>query len=56
MVPARLFQPVITQDVRIAATLPRTGYGKEMMKAHTRLNEFVERGIVPEDLKEGRGS
>jgi hypothetical protein len=22
-----------------------------MMKAHTRLNEFVERGIVPEDLK-----
>jgi len=29
---------------------------KEMMKAHTRLNEFVERGIVPEDLKDGSGS
>lgn len=24
---------------------------KEMMKAHTRLNDFVERGIVPDDLK-----
>jgi len=24
---------------------------KEMMKAHTRLNDFVERGILPEDLK-----
>jgi predicted urease superfamily metal-dependent hydrolase len=23
----------------------------EMMKAHNRLNEFLERGIVPEDLK-----
>jgi hypothetical protein len=29
---------------------------REMMKAHTRLNEFVERGIVPEDLKQGNGS
>ena len=28
---------------------------REMMKAHTRLNEFVERGIVPEDLKQGDG-
>ena len=24
---------------------------KEMMNAHTRLNEFIEQGIVPEDLK-----
>jgi hypothetical protein len=24
---------------------------KEMMKAHTRLNDFIERGIVPDDLK-----
>jgi hypothetical protein len=24
---------------------------KEMMTAHTRLNDFIERGIVPEDLK-----
>jgi hypothetical protein len=24
----------------------------EMMKAHTRLNDFTERGIVPEDLKQ----
>ena len=24
---------------------------EEMMAAHTRLNDFVERGIVPEDLK-----
>jgi len=24
---------------------------KEMMRAHTRLNDFIERGIVPEDLK-----
>jgi len=24
---------------------------KKMMTAHTRLNEFLERGIVPEDLK-----
>ena len=29
---------------------------KEMMRAHTRLNEFIERGIVPEDLKQGSGS
>ncbi len=25
----------------------------ERMKAHTRLNDFLERGIVPEDLKRG---
>ena len=24
----------------------------EMMKAHHRLNDFIERGIVPEDLKQ----
>jgi len=24
---------------------------KEMMTAHKRLNDFIERGIVPEDLK-----
>ena|SRR5258706_2734232 len=29
---------------------------EEMMNAHTRLNGFVERGIVPEDLKHGNGS
>jgi hypothetical protein len=26
----------------------------EMMKAHARLNDFIERGIVPEDLKRSR--
>jgi hypothetical protein len=26
---------------------------KEMMEAHTRLNDFIERGVVPEDLKQG---
>jgi len=24
---------------------------KEMMKAHSRLNEFIELGLVPDDLK-----
>jgi hypothetical protein len=24
---------------------------KEMMKAHTRLNDYISRGIVPEDVK-----
>jgi hypothetical protein len=27
---------------------------KAMMTAHTRLNDFIEGGIMPEDLKEGR--
>jgi hypothetical protein len=26
---------------------------KEMMEAHARLNDFIERGVVPEDLKRG---
>jgi len=25
--------------------------GKDLMRAHTRLNDFLSRGIVPEDLK-----
>lgn len=24
---------------------------REMMRAHTRLNDFIERGVVPDDLK-----
>jgi hypothetical protein len=28
-----------------------TAARKEMMTAHKRLNEFIERGVVPEDLK-----
>jgi len=29
---------------------------KEMMTAHERLNDFIERGIVPEDLKRSSGA
>jgi hypothetical protein len=28
---------------------------KEVMKAHVRLNEFLSRGIIPDDLKQGSG-
>ena len=28
---------------------------EEMIKAHARLNDFVERGIVPDNLKTGGG-
>jgi len=28
---------------------------KEMRKAHSRLNDFLSRGIVPEDLKQAGG-
>jgi hypothetical protein len=28
---------------------------KEVMKAHTRLNDFLGQGIIPEDLKQGNG-
>jgi hypothetical protein len=28
---------------------------KEMMKAHTRLNDFLGQGTIPEDLKQGSG-
>jgi len=27
----------------------------EMMNAHKRLNDYIERGIVPDDLKRGEG-
>ena len=30
-----------------------TAAREEMMKAHDRLNDCIERGIVPEDLKQG---
>jgi hypothetical protein len=29
---------------------------KDMMKAHARLNDFLKSGIVPIDLKRGRGA
>ena len=28
---------------------------KEVMKAHNRLNDFLSRGVIPEDLKQGSG-
>ena len=33
-----------------------TAARKEMMRAHSRLNDFVTRGVIPDDLKQQGGS
>jgi len=53
--PSGLPHPDGTQRIRNASR-DLDSARRQMMKAHTRLNEFVERGIVPEDLKQGNGS
>ena len=47
-------QPDGTQRIHDASRELSTAR-KEMMKAHTRLGDYIERGVVPEDLKR-RGS
>jgi hypothetical protein len=53
--PSGLPHPDGTQRIRNASR-DLDSARREMMKAHTRLNEFIERGVVPEDLKQGNGS
>ena len=44
------YNPDGTQRIKDAAS-KMSAARDEMMVAHTRLNDFIERGIVPEDLK-----
>ena len=49
-IPSGLPQPDGTQRVHnVSRAL--SAAREEVMKAHTRLNEFLSRGIIPEDLK-----
>jgi hypothetical protein len=48
--PSGLPQPDGVQRIKSASN-ELTVARKEMMKAHKRLNDFIEDGIVPEDLK-----
>ena len=49
-IPSSLPHPDGTQRLR-NASLDLTLARHEMMKAHNRLNDYLSRGIVPEDLK-----
>src|SRR5258705_10589714 len=49
-IPSSLPHPDGTQHLR-NASLDLTLARHEMMKAHYRLNDYLSRGIVPEDLK-----
>jgi hypothetical protein len=54
-IPSALPQPGGTQRIHQASrevTIARM----EMLRAHHRLSDFLNAGIVPEDLKHGRGS
>lgn len=50
-IPSGLAHPDGTQRIHNASR-ELDAARKEMMNAHTRLNEFTEQGIVPEDLKQ----
>jgi hypothetical protein len=52
-VPSGIPHPDGTQNIHNASH-KLTAAREAMMKAHTRLNDYVERGIVPEDLKRGQ--
>jgi len=49
-IPSGLPQPDGAQRI-YNASCELAAARKEMMKAHTRLNDFIERGIVPENLQ-----
>jgi len=49
-IPSGLPQPDGTQRIRNASNALTTAR-KEMMRAYSRFNDFLNRGIVPEDLK-----
>lgn len=48
--PSGLPHPDGSQRIRNASST-LTFARKEMMKAHTRLNDYLERGVLPDDLK-----
>jgi hypothetical protein len=54
-IPSRLPHPDGTQHISNTAR-ELSAARKEMMNAHDRLNDFLGRGIVPEDLKRSRSS
>ena len=49
-IPTFIPRPDAVQRIHNASR-EMTAARNEMMKAHTRLNDYVERGIVTEDLK-----
>jgi len=51
-IPSGMPQPDGTQRIHNASRALAAARD-EMMKAHNRLNDFLSRGIVPEDLKRG---
>jgi hypothetical protein len=51
-VPSGLPHPDGSQRIRNASS-KLDAARKEMMSSHKRLNDFIEHGIVPEDLKPG---
>lgn len=53
--PSGLPHPDGTQRIRNASRELESAR-HEMMNAHSRLTEFIERGVVPEDLKHGDDS
>jgi hypothetical protein len=50
-IPSNLPPPDSTSRITLASRELSTARA-EMMKAHRRLNEFLSRGVVPEDLKD----
>ena len=53
-VPSALPHPDGTQRIQNASR-ELSAARKDAMRAHTRLNDFVSRGIIPENLKQGSG-
>lgn len=53
-VPSGLPHPEGTQRIHNASR-ELSAARKEVTKAHTRLNEFLDQGIIPEELKQGSG-
>jgi hypothetical protein len=53
-IPSGLPQPDGTQRIHNVSR-ELSAAREEVTKAHTRLNEFLSRGIIPEDLKQGSG-
>ncbi len=53
-VPSGLPHPDGTQRIHNASR-ELSAARKEVMKAHSRLNDFLGQGIIPEDLKQGSG-
>jgi hypothetical protein len=51
-IPSGFPHPDGTQQIHNASH-KLTAAREAMMKAHTRLNDYLERGIVPEELKQG---